>query len=323
MKKALLIKLEAPSYSSIGMEAAFKEHYEVRSIDWQRVRFNGGLDGLNILWKLIEQECVSFMPDIIFCQFQKSEVLSIENWKRLSEFGFVINYTEDVREDISWYEEVAPHIGLTIFTNEDDVNRFKCGNVGYMLVSYNHLWYKPQPKTKTEYGDIIFVGNNYVASNLNFPFAKERQEMIEFMKRGFGDKFQAYGMGQENQMLSPAQVVEAYNNAKVVITQSNFKRKGYMSDRGCNSIGCGAITIHQHFEGIERMFSELPYYNSWKTFEGLEDACNFYLKEFEYPYNYKKEISDYAVTHHSWKNRIKFVIGMVKFKEQERLIKSN
>src|SRR6185437_16932380 len=98
MKKALLIKLEAPSYSSIGMETAFKEYFEVRSIDWQRIRFSGGLNGLDILWEIILNQCISFMPNIIFCQFQKSEVLTVDQWKRLADFGFVINYTEDVRE---------------------------------------------------------------------------------------------------------------------------------------------------------------------------------------------------------------------------------
>ena len=322
MKKALLIKLEAPNvYSSIGMEEAFKEYYEVRSIDWQRIKFNGGLDGVNVLWDKIVKECISFSPDIIFCQFQKSEILTLERWKRLAEFGFVINFTEDVREDIHWYEEVAPHIGLTIFTNEDDVKKFKYDNVGYMLVPYNHIWYKPQPKTEQYYGDIIFVGNNYVTSNLRFPFAQERQEMIGFMKCKFGNRFQCYGMGQENSVLRSHQCIEAYNNAKIVITQNNFKRSGYCSDRGISAMGCGALVVHQHFDGIERLMDENPYLFTWKTFGELYEICNNLL---ENPIQENKHsIYVYAKYKHSWLNRVKFVIGMVKFIQEGTMIQNN
>jgi hypothetical protein len=321
MKKALLIKLEAPSYSSIGMETAFKEYFEVRSIDWQRIRFSGGLNGLDILWEIILNQCISFMPNIIFCQFQKSEVLTVDQWKRLADFGFVINYTEDVRENISWYENVAPHIGLTVFTNLDDVNRFKYDNVGYMMVAYNHLWYKPQPKTEKDYGDIVFVGNNYVGNSLKFPCAQERQDMIKFMKGVFGDKFQAYGMGQENQMLSPAQVIEAYNNCKVVITQNNFHRTGYCSDRGINAMGCGAIVIHQHFNGIEEMFCQNPYLYTWKTFKELSEQCEFILS---FPtFNVRQKIAFYTRINHSWLNRVKFIIGMEKLIQEQKIIQNN
>lgn len=320
MKKALLIKLEAPNiYSSIGMEAAFRQYYEVQSIDWQRIKFNHGLDGADVLWEIIMKTCESFRPDIIFCQFQKGDVLTLDRWIKLAKYGFVINYTEDVREDKRWYESVAPHIGLTIFTNEDDVKDFKCNNAGYMLVGYNHLWYKPQPKTDKYYGDIVFIGNNYTTSNLNFPYAAQRQEMIAYMKQKFGDKFQAYGLGQENQILNASQCVEAYNNAKIVITHNHFKRAGYCSDRGLNAMGCGAVVIHEYFEGIETLFEGIPYLYTWRTIEELADKSKGILNFYdEYKFD-KIKISEYTKINHSWLNRVKFVIGMVKFKLEESI----
>jgi spore maturation protein CgeB len=285
------------------MENAFKEAYqEVRSIDWQTIRFNGGKEGLNILWDKIISECISFSPDLIFVQIQRPDVLSVDQFKKLSEYGFVINYTEDVREDISWYQEVASHIGLTIFTNMEDAAKVENGC--YMMVSYNDVWYRPRPKTEKDYGEIIFIGNNYVNTNLNFPQAKERQDMIKFMEEKFGDKFKAYGIGQSNSMLSPEQCIEAYNNCKVAITQNHFKRKGYESDRGLNSMACGAYTILQHFEGIEEMFKDAPYLAVWKDFEGLEKLCNFYLYEANED---KKLMADYTKNNHNWVNRIKFI----------------
>lgn len=317
MKKVLLIKLEMYNiYSSAGMEEAFKEAFgEVRSIDWQREKLQGGVNGNERLWETIIRECRMFEPDLIFCQFQNTSVLNVEQFQRLSEYGFVINYTEDVREDISWYEEIAPHIGLTIFTNMDDCRKFwaKGLQAAYMMVSYNHTWYKPQFKTVRDYGDIIFTGTNYELANfnLNFPLAKERQEMIAFMKDRFGDKFQAYGMGQDNQRLDAMQCVEAYNNAKIVITHNNFIREGYCSDRGLNSMGCGAVTIHREFENIRELLKFDPFVYTWDNLGDLWYTCHEILKSGVNDSN-KSAIAGAAYTNHSWHNRIKFVKGFIK-----------
>jgi spore maturation protein CgeB len=308
MKKVLLIKLEAPSYSSIGMETAFREAYEeVRSINWQQLRFDNGYNGLKVIWEIILNECETFKPDLIFVQLQVDYILTTEQFKELGKRAFVINFTEDVREDIKWMEDAAPHIGLTIFTNMDDVEKLSAkgiNNVAYMMVSYNDVWYKPQEKTSKDYGEIIFIGNNFVNTNLNFPQAQERQDMIKFMKEKFGDRFQAYGIGQENSILLPMQCVEAYNNCRVAITHNNFKRNGYCSDRNFNSMACGAFTVQQHFEGMEEMFKDAPYLASWKDFDSLETLCNFYLYD---AIENKKEMTDYIKQNHDWRNRIRFI----------------
>lgn len=323
MRKVLLIKLEgAQAYSSIGMEAAFHQTYEqVHSIDWQRVNLESGGDK-TLLWQRIKRECEALKPELIFCQFQRS-VLTPEQFKELSEYGFVINYTEDVRVEgsleMEWHESVAPYC-LSIFTNKDACRSFwgKGLRAAYMMVSYNHFWYRPQPQTTKDYGDIVFVGNNSLGNNLNFPLSQERVDMCKFMKEKFGDKFQAYGMGQENQMINPPQVVEAYNNAKVVITHNHFKREGYCSDRGMNAMGCGAITIHQYFEGIEEMFTDMLYLSYWKNFEQLEEKCIRLLNdEVKQTVQVKKNIADYIMKDHSWFNRIKFIKGFIKLQIQE------
>lgn len=305
MKKALLIKLESPEYSSIGMERAFKEHFEVHSINWQQLRFNNGYNGLKVIWETILNECETFKPDLIFIQLQVDYILTTEQFKELGQKSFVINYTEDVREDIKWMEDAAPHIGLTIFTNMDDVEKLKSKgifNVAYLPVSYNDVWYRPVSKTDKYYGDIIFVGNQYTNNNIGFPYAQERQDMIKFMKDKFGERFRDYGRGQSYQSLPAAHVIEAYNNAKIVITHNNFKRKGYCSDRGINAMGCGAITIHQHFDGIQEMLIPAPYFAKWETFEEIEGVCNYYLeKSFN---GLKDRISKYTKENHSWHKRI-------------------
>lgn len=304
MDKVLLIKIEAPSYSSIGMETAFKEYFkEVHSIDWQAIRFNYGLADLR---QWILDKCFFCRPDLIFIQIQKPEILEVDFFKELSDFGAVVNYTEDVREDTSWYEEVAPHIALTLFTNIDDVEKLQAKgikNVAYMPVSYNHVWYRPMAKTEKNYGDIIFIGNNYVGTALDFPGAQERQDMINFMKQEYGDRFQAYGMGQENQMLLPAQCVEAYNNCKIAITHSNFKRKNYCSDRNLNAMACGALVIHQDFQGRMAMFADAPHLFTWDGFEDLKYYCDWLLS-MPNPREVSSSTPAYTMQYHSWYARV-------------------
>lgn len=325
MKKLLLIKLESPYYSSIGMERAFKEHFEVHSIDWQAIRFNNGYNGLQSIWETILNECSIFQPDIIFIQLQVDYILNTDQFRELGKRAFVINYTEDVREDIKWMEDAAPYIGLTIFTNMDDVEKLKdkgIHNVAYMPVSYNDVWYRPVPKTDKYYGDIIFVGNNTVNSNLNFPYAQERQDMIKFMKEKFGDRFRSYGMAQECSMLHPSEVIQAYSNCKVVITHNQFKRRGYMSDRGMNAIGCGANVIHQYFEGIGQVFKhELTV--TWSNFEYLEKTCNVILNSIHNEgdvFLYSREnIASYAINHHSWHSRVKYLMELNKIFSEKHI----
>lgn len=313
MKKALLIKLESPAYSSIGIERAFKEHFEVQSINWQAIRFSNGTNGLQVIWDTILNECDTFNPDLIFIQLQVEYILTTDQFKELGKRSFVINYTEDVREDIQWMEDAAPHIGLTIFTNQDDVDKLKSKgilNAAYMPVSYNDVWYRPVPKTDKYYGDIVFIGHNNVNSNLNFPYAQERQDMIKFMKVRFGDKFRSSGMGQEFQMLPPAEVIQAYSNCKIVITQNNFKRKGYCSDRGLNAMGCGAIVIHQYFEGCTDIFNEAPHLHTWDTFDKLQNMCKAFLGGAEKKYRHE-ETAKYTKENHSWHKRIKDLMKLV------------
>jgi spore maturation protein CgeB len=270
MKKALVISIEAPTYSSLGMIDGFRQHFEqVEAVNWQALRFNGGYD---FMWLTIFQTCEVFKPDLIFMQFQHGEAVPAEKVKQLSEYAPVVNYTEDVRDDVGWIEQMHPHLSLSVFTNKDDAEKMKSlgFNSMYHHVSYNHVWYKPQPASSTNYGDIVFLGNNYKDNPLNFPMADERQKIISVMKQVFGNRFKAYGLGQENRMLNPQEAIECYNNCKIAISFNNFKRAGYQSDRFTNATGCGALTMYE--------YGDYPYGNiaacAYQNIYHLADLCN-------------------------------------------------
>lgn len=304
--KVFHIGITAPSYSSEAISKSFNDVFgECRYFDWQFHRFNYGTE---IMRDNMLLEAKVYKPDVIFVHCNHNgEAIIDENYKQLSEIAQVVTYTEDVREDISHFENISPLVKLMIFTNIDDVEKLKekgFNNAVYLPVSYNDIWYKKQGKTSKYYGDIVFVGNNTVNSNLNFPKAQERQDMIAALKKEFGDKFMAYGMGQENKMLNPQEAVECYNNAKIAIGHNNFSRKGYQSDRALNAMGCGCPVLMKEYDGIKDNFPDLRGF-AWKNVDDLIVLCKIYFMEngiglldglADYQY---KEVTE----NHRWYNR--------------------
>jgi len=122
--KVLHVGVTAPTYSSEAMVKAFNDVFgECVYFDWQAHRFNYGVEAMR---KNLLLEAKTYNPDIIFLHLNhNNEVLTVDNVKELSEICFVIWYTEDVREDITWFEMITPVIGLSIFTNIDDVEKLK------------------------------------------------------------------------------------------------------------------------------------------------------------------------------------------------------
>ena len=169
--------ITSPFYSSEAITQSFKEVFgDVYYFNWQEHRYLLGVEGMR---NELRVQALVYEPDVIFLHFNHtSEVLRYEDYEKLKEIATVVTYTEDVREDISHFEKIAPVVDWMIFTNIDDVETLAAkgiNNASYLPVSYNNIWYKPQPKTEKYYGDIVFIGNNYTNTNLNLPNSKQRQ----------------------------------------------------------------------------------------------------------------------------------------------------
>lgn len=302
MTKIFHVGITAPTYSSDAMTKAFKEVFgDVLYFDWQFHRYNYGTV---MMQTILLKEASEYKPDIIFLHLNhNNEAISLENYEKLSKIATVIAYTEDVRDDISWVKQINHFVKFTIFTNKEDKDNLKAPAV-YLPVSYNDLWYKKQPRTKTYYGDIVFLGNNYVGTNLNFPNAEERQQMCAVLKKEFGGKFQAYGGGQDNSALNPQQAIECYNNATIAICHNNFTRRGYQSDRGLNSMGCGCATIMHHYDGIEEHFPNMIG-GSWKSLDSLIALCHTYLENSFITNQLKTYQHGTVLGNHTWLSRAK------------------
>lgn len=313
--KLLHIRLDAPTYSSDAMEIGFKNNgFEYYCLSWQPYRFSNGIEALRAEILRLHQE---IEPDVVFMQFQLPDIIDVETVKILSQKSFVINYTEDVRKDTTWLESIGVFIGLTVFTNYDDVERFKSIglNAAYLQTSFNDIWYKPQPKTETDYGEIIFIGNNYIGTSLDFDESITRYAMVEFLKETYGERFKVYGMnwGTDSKLLNPQQAIEAYNNCKISISQSNFQKKSYSSDRIYNSMACGAFTLAEYFEGIEDIFKKEADIDWWYNFDELKNMIDFYLINND-ERNYIAKMGCQLVrTEYNWTERIKELKEMIQY----------
>ena len=306
--KVLHALINAPTYSSIGIEKGFRENgFDYVGFDWQHSRFSNGVEAMRKEFiKLARKE----EPDWIFMHIQNSDAIDLSTAEELSDMGTLINFTEDVRDDISWYRKLGFCVDLTVFSNKEDVAVMKLYGYrsAYIPTSYNDIWFNKQPKSKS-YGDIIFLGSNYLTSNLNFPQAQERYDMVQFMKSQFGERFQVYGRDWGTRTLNPQESVQAYNNCKIAITHSNFKRAGYTSDRLFNSLGCGAFTIAQYYEGCEEHFENKLI--TWDNFKQLKYLCisalqNDYIREKN-----AAELHQIVQAKHQWKNRIAEIMSIL------------
>jgi len=319
-KSVLHIGIQAPSHSPKGMEKGFRGSgfIEYHFFDWQAVRFNEGILGCQ--GRMIAA-AKQIMPDLIFCQFQNDSICDEETAIELSKCGFTVNFTFDVRgpEQTEWYYDVATHFGLTLFACHEDVEEAKrrgINTVGHLHSSCDTDQYRPIVlPDDIKYPEIVFIGNNYANTNLEFEQAQERVGMVNFMKAEFGDRFGVYGIAWEpgSKMVNPIEEVNIYNGCKIAITHNNYKRNGYCSDRQWRAMACGTLTIPQYYTGLKEDFSfkPMPY---WETLWELKNICNNYLNEPVFHGMINKisllQESNF-LDNHTWKHRFETMLSMI------------
>jgi len=313
MKSVLHIGIDLPSHSKEGLRKGFLAagFTEYNFFNWQSVKLDCGILGCQTRLLRAAQ---SLQPDLIFCHLQNQDIFDEETAMELSKCGFTVNYTFDVRdaEKTEWMYELAPYFGLTLFACKEDSDEGKrrgLHNVGHIHSSCDTDVYRPltlSEEEKSKYPEIVFIANNYVNTNLSFPQAQERLEMVNFMKREFGDRFLVTGMnwGDKSKIVNPQEEVLIYNSAKIVICHNNFFRTNYCSDRQWRAISSGALAAIQYYDGCDDDFPNSSIVPYWKTFEELEEMCEFYLVDpltlGIHRSRQRREFNNY----HTWKHRI-------------------
>lgn len=313
MTSVLFAKNEAPTYHSAGIERAFRENFkEVSVFNWQQAKFSEGKEGMQqrLIFKAESEK-----PDIIFLHIQSPDALDTYAMSILSEIAFTVLYTFDVREDIQWYKDLAPYVNLILFGDLQSVNEYKAAgflNAEYMHSSADFDVYKRLPPSGRKIGTppIIFIGGKYSNSSHKFPLADQRTEMVEFMKKHFKKNFQAYGPGFSKEFVNMQDEVVLYNSAKIAITQNQFNRAGYTSDRIWRSMGCGCFTLSQYYMLINKDFN-VNCLATWLDFTMLAEQCEKWLSNEDS----RKAVAEFGYEwvrlHHSWSMRIKQLKNLI------------
>lgn len=309
--KIFHIRIDGPSYNSNAISKAFMDlGHQYVGYDWQRHRFEYGLDQLRVDLAKIASE---LRPDYIFAHIQNSEILELYDWKKLNKCGKVINFTFDVRKpnEMSWMYEVAPFIHHTVFGSVNDVAY--CNASGTTNVSHSHSScdmeiFKPLGKNSYAF-DVVFCGNRYDNTNLDFPLAEERELMVQLLENEYGSRFMTYGLGRRGGLIRPDVESNVYNFSKIAINQNNFSLRGYTSDRLWRIMASGTFCLTKYFPGIEDLFEDGVHLAWWNSFEELKDKADFYLKDDEERKAIARVGCAYVRENHTWKDRIEKIFS--------------
>lgn len=319
-KKVLHFRLDAPQYSSEFMRRGFIEAgYEYHGMNWQQVKFDEGVLGFQA--RAI-QAAKEIEPDIIFIHIQSGDILDIETCQELTAVGFTILYTFDVREDIAWMKELAPYLNMILVADGETAKEFPAGKSFVLQSSCDMEMYKPEFVPLPEYPskmfytkilynyDIAFIGSNYVNTNLNFPLADERFQMVTELKKEYGDtrydRFLYKGMNwSTSEYVPPAKERSIYNASKIAICHNNFYRDRYSSDRLWRIIACGCFCLTKYFPGIETIFEAGTHLDWWHTIDELKLKINQYISNDEKREAIARAGSEYVRSSHNWAARVK------------------
>lgn len=346
----LFVGIFSPTFDSTFMAKGFEEHgYRVETLDWQKVKFNATetitqvvkneetgefeekkvkQDGNAVLQDTILKKAIKCNPDLIFLHIQSEGVLNTLIVDQLQRIADTVIYNFDCRskEKTQWLYDLVPYAKLVCFSNLDDVVACRNkGNYNVMVLqsSADFEVYRPLPKKsdipKEFKHDIVFIGNRYDNTNMEFPEAKIRTEMVEFLQKEFGGKFKAWGMGwQYSRLVNKQEEVLIYNGCKIAITQNNFNRADYQSDRVYRIMGCGAFALIEFFPNVNQYFSN-DVAGAWLNFDMLKEQIERYLNDEKLREQKAFLGSKFVRSKHSWGNRVEQLLIALKNVKKDSL----
>lgn len=129
--------------------------------------------------------------------------------------------------------------------------------------------------------DVIFVG-----SKKYHPEWEYRPELLGWLSRTYGDRFEHYGNGGIKQSVRGDELNKLYASTKVVIGDTlciGFKYPDYWSDRVYETLGRGGFLIHPYIPGMEREFTDKEHlvFYEYGNFAQLKELIDYYLENDE------------------------------------------
>lgn len=267
MKRFLHVGLSTmPNTHSKEMrEAFYSQDWECADIAVQHPDLN------NEVIKIANE----FKPDLTWIQIQ-DRGLTKEAIQALKANGsFVIQWCGDIRHTLpQCYLEYAQFgVDLTCFSNMRDIESMRMFgfNVDWLQIGYSTEIYNNTGQVNHQ-ADIVFMGNSFN----HFPLSGYRKDMVNELKKTYGNNFKAYGSGMPDGSFMGNQPGEAavYRGAKIGINLSHFDSDRYSSDRLFRILGCGICVVSHNYQGIEKDFKKGWNLCTWDNINELKETIN-------------------------------------------------
>ena len=137
-----------------------------------------------------------FTPDLIFMQIQTKDILTERMVQMMQDSNaIIVNWSGDVKVPMpSWYFDVGRRIHLTLFTNDEWVEKLRnaCCNADYLQIGFNQEIYHPWGEATQGVPPIVMMANHY--GNM-FPLSQLRLDVARHLTKRYGDEFGLYGTG--------------------------------------------------------------------------------------------------------------------------------
>lgn len=298
------------------LERAFKAVSDNHQfVDWTTYQKNP-----EVLRKYILELCQGAEYTMMFFHVQTADVITPEFIKKVRRVSkknpMIINWSGDVRTPLpKWYIDLGKEIDLTLFSNQTDLQEFQNRGIRakYLQIGFDTEFFHPK-KTGNKWPDIVFLGNNY---QNKFPLSKLRYEMVQFLKKTYGDRFGLYGSGwggleDGNLMNQLDKEADCYRGCKIGINLSHFDYDRYTSDRMFRLMGAGAFCLTHNYQGVEKDYVVGKHLEVWNSLPILKMQIDKYLADD----NGREEIAHHGCTlvhaQHTWDYRLKEMIRLIK-----------
>lgn len=264
----------------IGMSVGNNGHAQgLRQVfdvgEWQYEEINVGSPNLN---EQIIHVANNYRPDLVWIQIQ-SLGLSREAIQALKANGaWICNWCGDKRNRVEdfYFHYMQFGVDLTCFSNTEDIEIMR--KQGYQA-DWLQIGADPNIYNTTgivnSLAPIVFFGNSFQ----HFPLSSYRKDMVNNLKRTYGDNFKAFGSGMPDGSYMGNQPGEAaiYRGAKIGINLSHFDSPHYTSDRLMRMLLSGICVLSHNYPGIENDFIVDKELVVWNDIDDLKQKINMLL----------------------------------------------
>lgn len=257
-----------------GHAVGLKKYFE--SIGWKYIDINTGNPELN---RVIQEYAVSYKPDLTWIQIQDRGITKYSIQALKNNGSYIIQWCGDKRHRTPdcYFEYCQMGVDLTTFSNMEDIQNVSgCGyDASWLQIGYDENIYNTTGPIDHQ-ADIVFMGSNFT----HFPLSGLRRDMVNELKRTYGDRFKAYGSGQPDGSFMGNQHGEAavYRGAKIGINLSHFDSPRYTSDRMFRMLGCGVCVLSHGFQNMDDDFKNVL---GWCDLDQLKTMIDYLLNEEE------------------------------------------